>query len=93
MVDILILNIITLVFKNRQNLAGDFSGEVDAAKWRGALELVDDFMSRGYVDLDGCSQLENDYNAVIMRFFEGDVPMMMASANTVSGTEKRESQL
>ena len=59
---------------------------------RGALELVDDFMSRGYVDLDGCSKLENDYNAVIMRFFEGDVPMMMASANTVSGTEKRESQ-
>ena len=59
---------------------------------RGALELVSDFMSRGYVDLDSCNRLENDYNAVIMRFFEGDVPMMMASANTVSGTEKRESQ-
>ena len=44
------------------------------------------------MDLDSCNQLENDYNAVIMRFFEGDVPMMMASANTVSGTEKRESQ-
>jgi multiple sugar transport system substrate-binding protein len=59
---------------------------------RGALELTADFMNRGYVDLDSCNQLENDYNAVIMRFFEGDVPMMMASANTVSGTEKRESQ-
>ena len=59
---------------------------------RGALELAADFMSRGYVDLESCNQLENDYNAVIMRFFEGDVPMMMASANTVSGTEKRESQ-
>lgn len=59
---------------------------------RDALELAADFMSRGYLDLESCNQLENDYNAVIMRFFEGDVPMMLVSANTVSGTEKRESQ-
>ena len=59
---------------------------------RKALALADDFMKRGYLNLEHCNQLENDYNAVIMRFFEGDVPMMFASANTVSGTEKRESQ-
>ena len=59
---------------------------------RSAMNLAADFMSRGYIDLESCSQLENDYNAVIMRFFEGDVPMMFASGNTVSGTEKRESQ-
>ena len=57
---------------------------------RSALELAADFMSRGYVDLESCSQLKNNYEAVILRFFEGDVPMMMASGNTVSGTEKRE---
>ena len=28
---------------------------------------------------------------VIMRFFEGDVPMMLASADVASGTKKRES--
>ena len=27
-----------------------------------------------------------------MRFFEGDIPMMLASGNTVSGTEKREAK-
>ena len=58
---------------------------------RDALELAEDFMERGYVDLEGCAQLENDYQAVILRFFEGDVPMMLASSGTVSGTEKRES--
>ncbi len=57
---------------------------------RSALELAADFMSRGYVDLESCSQIANNYEAVILRFFEGDVPMMMASGNTVSGTEKRE---
>jgi|GEM_PF-217396 len=59
---------------------------------RPALELAADFMSHGCVDLDSCNMLEDDYNAVIMRFFEGDVPMMMATGNTVSGTRKRESQ-
>ncbi|MBR2521295.1 MAG: hypothetical protein IKE62_03825 [Oscillospiraceae bacterium] len=59
---------------------------------RSTLDLAADFISRGYVDLESCSLLENDYNAVIMRFFEGDVPIMLASGNTVSGTEKRESQ-
>ncbi len=59
---------------------------------RSALELAADFMSRGYIDLDSCNALENNYEAVILRFFEGDVPMMLASGNTVSGTEKRESK-
>ena len=59
---------------------------------RGSLALAEDFMSRGFLSLEACGQLENDYNAVILRFFEGDVPMMLCSANTVSGTEKRESQ-
>ena len=57
---------------------------------RSALELAADFMSRGYIDLESCSQIANNYEALILRFFEGDVPMMMATGNTVSGTEKRE---
>ena len=59
---------------------------------RSALELVADFMGHGFIDLEACNALENDYNAVIMRFFEGDVPLMLATGNTVSGTEKREAQ-
>ncbi len=59
---------------------------------RSTLDLVADFMGHGYIDLDNCNALENNYDAVIMRFFEGDVPMMLASGNTVSGTEKREAK-
>jgi len=65
-----------------QNSAGEYM--------RGALELIEDFMGRGFVDLESCNRLETDYDAVIMRFFEGDVPIMLASGSTVSGTEKRE---
>ena len=57
---------------------------------RSTLELVADFMGHGYVDLEECGKLEKDYEPVILRFFEGDVPMMMAKAGTVSGTQKRE---
>ena len=59
---------------------------------RPALELAADFMSHGYIDMDECNALENNYQALILRFFEGDVPMMICTADTVSGTKKRESQ-
>lgn len=59
---------------------------------RSTLELVADFMGHGYINLDHCNELENNYDAVILRFFEGDVPMMLASGNTVSGTAKREAK-
>ncbi len=39
-----------------------------------------------------CDEIENNYDAVILRFFEGDVPMMTCSGDTVSGTRKRESR-
>ncbi|MBQ3859890.1 MAG: extracellular solute-binding protein [Clostridia bacterium] len=58
---------------------------------RDALALAADFLDHGYIDMKACDKLENDYQAVILRFFEGDVPMMLATAGTVSGTEKRES--
>ena len=49
-------------------------------------------MSHGYINLDNCNELKDNYEAVILRFFKGDVPMMLATGNTVSGTEKREAK-
>ena len=49
-------------------------------------------MNDGCVDLDACDEIENNYDAVILRFFEGDIPMMTCSGDTVSGTKKRESR-
>ena len=36
--------------------------------------------------------VQDNYSAVIMRFFEGNVPIMLCDTDTVSGTLKRESQ-
>ena len=59
---------------------------------RPSLEKMEQFLKDGCVDLDACAKIENNYEAVIMRFFEGDVPMMTCSGDTVSGTKKRESR-
>ena len=59
---------------------------------RPALEKIVEFLDDGCVDLDACAEIENNYDAVILRFFEGDVPMMTCSGDAVSGTKKRESR-
>ena len=59
---------------------------------RPTLEKVDDMTRRGCFNIDVCNQLEDGYNALILRFFEGDIPMALSSADTASGTAKRESQ-
>ena len=59
---------------------------------RPALEKMVQFLNDKCADPDACSEIENNYEAVILRFFEGDVPMMTCSGDTVSGTKKRESR-
>ena len=57
---------------------------------RTTLEWLKGFRKYGFLDLDECSNIKDNYSGVIMRFFEGDVPMMLSSADVVSGTKKRE---
>ena len=59
---------------------------------RPALETVEKLIQNGCIDLNECDKIEDNYTKVILRFFEGDVPMMICTADTVSGTKKRESQ-
>ena len=59
---------------------------------RPTLEKMEQFLNDGCVDTEACAQIEDNYEAVILRFFEGDVPMMTCSGDTVSGTKKRESR-
>lgn len=71
------------------NAMDDSAGEM----MRPALEKLKKFVDAGYLNPALCSEeIEDDYNAVIMRFFEGDVPMMLGSGDMVSGTQKRESK-
>ncbi len=59
---------------------------------RPALEAVKQLIDSGCIDLAECDKIEDNYTQVILRFFEGDVPMMICTGDTVSGTKKRESQ-
>jgi len=59
---------------------------------RPTLEKMEQFLKDGCVDLDACADIADNYEAVILRFFEGDVPMMFCSGDAVSGTKKRESR-
>ena len=59
---------------------------------RQSLESMMRLIGNGYINLDKCNEIGDNYTEVILRFFEGDVPMMICMADTVSGTAKRESQ-
>ena len=59
---------------------------------RPALETVSQLIDKKCIDLNLCNEISDNYTAVILRFFEGDVPMMICTGDTVSGTKKRESQ-
>ena len=59
---------------------------------RGGLEAMMQLIGNGYIDLEKCGEISDNYTQVILRFFEGDVPMMICTGDTVSGTGKRESQ-
>lgn len=59
---------------------------------RGALGKVKALFDNGAVDIEECNKIEDNYNKVLLRFFEGDVPMMVCGGDTPSGTKKREAE-
>ena len=59
---------------------------------RGALTKVKALIDAGAISITDCDEITDNYTQVILRFFEGDVPMMICAGDTVSGTKKRESQ-
>ncbi len=59
---------------------------------RKGLETLSQLIEKKCIDLEKCSKISDNYTEVILRFYEGDVPMMICTGDTVSGTKKRESQ-
>ncbi len=65
----------------------NYSGEL----MRPSLERLYEFVNSDCIDVAKCQEeITDEYDQVIMRFFEGDVPMMFANGDVVSGTAKRE---
>ena len=60
---------------------------------RSSLEKIKQLADADCVNIEKCvNEIEDNYNAAIMRFYEGDVPMLICSADVASGTKKRETQ-
>ncbi|MBQ7147717.1 MAG: carbohydrate ABC transporter substrate-binding protein, partial [Pseudobutyrivibrio sp.] len=81
--------------KDDRTIEDDLNNLVPSAgeTMRPALTRLNELVEIGCIDVEKCTaEIEDDYNAVIMRFFEGDVPMMLCSGDVVSGTKKRESK-
>ena len=81
--------------KDDRSIEADLNNLVPSAgeAMRAPLTRLKELVDSGCIDIDKCTaEIEDDYNAVIMRFFEGDVPMMLCSGDVVSGTKKRESK-
>ncbi|MBO4858086.1 MAG: carbohydrate ABC transporter substrate-binding protein [Treponema sp.] len=57
---------------------------------RPVLEWLEEFLKYGFIDIEECRKVKDNYSEMIMRFFEGDVPMLLASSDVASGTKKRE---
>ena len=77
--------------KNPEALAKANNLDPTAGEYmRGSLEKVQQLITSGAINIAECDKIEDNYGKVIMRFFEGDVPMMICHGDTVSGTKKRE---
>ena len=59
---------------------------------RDSLTKVKQLVDSEAIVIDECNTIEDNYGKVILRFFEGNTPMMMCDADTPSGTKKRESE-
>ena len=59
---------------------------------REALNKVKQLVDNKAVDIDECDNISDNYKQVLLRFFEGDVPMMVCTGDTVSGRKKREKE-
>lgn len=63
----------------------------EAGKYlRPTMERLADFFSHDYFNKEACAEITDDYESLIFRFFEGDIPMMVAQGDIASGTRKRE---
>ena len=59
---------------------------------RNGLNVVNHLINKGYINIENCDEISDNYEKVLLRFFEGDVPIMVCNADTVSGAKKRESK-
>ena len=59
---------------------------------RKGLTAVDQLIKNNCINIENCNLIGDNYEKLLLRFFEGDVPMMVCNGDIVSGAKKRESK-
>lgn len=59
---------------------------------RKGLTVIDDLIKKNYINIEACDQIGDNYEKLLFRFFENDVPMMVCNGDIVSGAKKRETK-
>ena len=85
--------VVAALANNSEALAKANSLDPTAGEYlRDALNKVKQLVDSGAVNIEECDNISDNYKQVLLRFFEGDVPMMVCTADTVSGRKKREKE-
>ena len=66
-------------------------GTLDTALLEFACDTWREWTEKGYFNPEA-ETLKDSYNAAILRFFEGDVPFLIGTSDTISGCKKREAK-
>ena len=66
-------------------------GTLDTALLETACDTWREWTEKGYFNPEA-ETLKDSYNAAILRFFEGDVPFLIGTSDTISGCKKREAK-
>ena len=77
--------------KEAINLANNLDSQAGEYT-RSALNKVDSLAKAKCFDITECDNISDNYEKVLLRFLEGDVPMMVCAGDTPSGIKKRESK-
>ena len=74
-----------------ESMTNRLTTEDNESALEATLSYIDELYATGYFNNEGDS-LEDAYEAMILRFFEGDIPIQPICTNNFSGTKKREAK-
>ena len=88
--------VMTLAAKKNENneISTALNNEEEGAEevYLEGLKQIEEFRQLGFYSSEANAEITDSYEAAILRFFEGDVPFLSATTETMSGTAKRESK-
>ena len=87
--------LMNIVAKNMSDdeVASLLKGESGSAdKLKDVYDMIFEHIDKKYISLDNMLTYNDNYDAAILKFFEGKTPILVATTSTVSGMEKRETR-